>query len=114
MQKKIIAVDFDGTLHTGNRYPYIGEPNTKLINFIKEHENDYIWVLWTCREGKQLQYAIDWLLLEHQLIFHYVNRNVPAMVKKYGDDCRKIFADLYLDDKNVDTLWSLQNRLKRL
>lgn len=32
---KTIAVDFDGTL-SFSRWPKVGEPNTELINFLKD------------------------------------------------------------------------------
>ena len=48
--KKIYAVDFDGTLHRGVRYPLIGTPNYYLIEFLKEkRKKEDIVILWTCR-----------------------------------------------------------------
>lgn len=94
---KIIAVDFDGTL-VNNKYPYIENPNMSLINYIKEHRNCYIWILWTCRQGEQLKLAVDWLKNEQGIEFDYINENVPWLINKYGDT-RKIYADIYIDDK---------------
>ena len=98
-QKKIIAIDFDGTLCHSNTYPFIGEPNTELINFIREHQNDYIFILWTMREGKQLQYAKDWIR-EQGIRFDFYNQNTPWNIAKYGDK-RKIYADFYVDNHNA-------------
>ena len=97
-QKKIIAVDFDGCLAYGD-YPFIGEPNTELINFIREHQNDYIFILWTMREGKQLKYAKDWIR-EQGIRFDFYNQNTPWNIAKYGDK-RKIYADFYVDNNNA-------------
>lgn len=95
--KKIIAVDFDGTL-VHNRYPFCENPNIELINFIKEHRNDYIWILWTCRHGEQLNMAVRYMREEHQVSFDFINQNAPWLIEEFGDT-RKIFADIYIDDK---------------
>ena len=97
--KKIIAVDFDGTL-VKNDYPNISNPNIKLINFIFNNRDKYIFILWTCRHGKDLEEAIDYLWFNFKLKFDYVNENVPELIEQFGDT-RKIFADYYIDDKNV-------------
>ena len=31
--------------------------------------------------------------------FDYINENVPERIQRYGLDCRKIGADIYLDDR---------------
>lgn len=100
VHKKVIAVDFDGTL-VFNHYPFIENPNYELLDFIKQHRRDYTWILWTCREDKQLQYATDWLRDEHGIEFDYVNENVSWQIEEYGNS-RKVWADIYLDDKNAD------------
>ena len=47
----IYAVDFDGTL-CSNAWPDIGEPNTRLIEFLKrERLRGNNVILWTMREG---------------------------------------------------------------
>ena len=58
----IFAVDFDGTL-VKNKYPKIENPNIYLIDFCKNRQlkyNDTI-ILWTCRTGKYLEDAINYL-----------------------------------------------------
>ena len=37
--------------------------------------------------------------MEHGLEFDAVNENLPEMIEWYGNDCRKVFADVYIDDK---------------
>lgn len=98
-QKKIIAIDFDGCLEVGNNYPFIGEPNTELVNFIREHQNDYIFILWTMREGKQLNYAKEWIK-QQGIRFDFYNQNTPWNIAKYGDR-RKVYADYYVDNNNA-------------
>ena len=51
MDRKIIAVDFDGTLSKG-RWPRAGVPNFLLIEkLIQLQQEGHKLILWTCREG---------------------------------------------------------------
>lgn len=96
----VIAVDFDGTL-CKNVYPHIGKPNEPLIlNLINQKRLGNKLILWTCRTGEFLDAAVEWCR-EHGLIFDAVNENVPEAIAMYGGDSRKIYADYYIDDKNV-------------
>ena len=97
---KVIAVDFDGTL-CENKFPDIGEPRLTVIKqvlFEKLIGNKVI--LWTCREGKYLDEALnacnDW-----GLTFDAVNANLPERIEQYGNDCRKVGADEYWDDRGI-------------
>ena len=95
---KTYAVDFDGTLHKGF-YPYIAEPNVDLIKFlIKARQNGDKVILWTCREGEILEPAIAWCR-EQGLEFDAVNDNLPEFKLFYQNNVRKIFADVYIDDR---------------
>ncbi len=98
--KKIIAVDFDGTL-VEDKYPIIGYTNLKLVNWIKENRDKYIFILYTCRHDRELQVAVDFLKNNYDLEFDYINENVKELIEKYGDT-RKIYADYYIDDKNIN------------
>lgn len=101
----IIAVDFDGTLCYGDNYPDIGKPNIKLIEYLKRRRSyGDILILWTCRENKPLQDAIEWCK-KSGLEFDYFNENVPSLIKEYGDDCRKVSADIYIDDRSICNLF---------
>lgn len=94
----VIAVDFDGTLCT-EEWPEIGRPNEPLIDWLKKcrRRGDKV-ILWTCREGKLLEDAVRWCA-EMGLTFDAHNANLPERIAKYGSDCRKIGADLYIDDR---------------
>ena len=97
----IYAVDFDGTL-CESVYPGIGRPNFALIHHLKKKKaKGNILILWTCRCGESLQAAVDWCK-DYGLEFDYINENVPEMINEHGNDCRKIFADVYIDDKAVN------------
>ena len=97
---KIIAVDFDGTLFDTEWPSIIKEPNTELIDWLSYRKacNEDRIILWTCRCGKDLEVAVD-ACAEQGLIFDAVNENLPDMIEKFGGDSRKIFADIYIDDK---------------
>lgn len=96
----IVAVDFDGTL-CKEAYPEIGAPNTEVIEAIKEYKS-YGWkiILWTCRNGVYLDRAVEWCT-KQGLEFDAVNENLPEVEETFGGWTRKIFADVYIDDKNV-------------
>ena len=96
--KKTIAVDFDGTL-CASKWPKIGEPNRELISQLaEEKKKGAALILYTCREGKLLKQAVKWCR-EQGLTFDAVNRNTRERIKAYKGDCRKISADIYIDDK---------------
>ena len=104
---KTIAVDFDGTL-IFNKYPALENPNMDLINFILKYRKHYIWVLWTCRSGQMLQEAVDYMK-SFGIEFDYVNENRPDAIEEWNNDCRKVWADYYIDDKNI-SLKQLKNK----
>ena len=90
----IIAVDFDGTLCIN------GKPNINLIRSLMQRQRmgDEI-ILWTCREGKPLIEAVSFLR-KYGFMPKFVNCNTRTAIKKIGHDSRKVYADVYLDDKN--------------
>lgn len=96
--KKVIAVDFDGTL-CSKKWPGIGEPNRELIQqLIEERKKGTAVVLFSCREKKLLREAVRWCK-EQGLEFDEVNRNIRERIKTYRGDSRKISADIYIDDR---------------
>jgi len=99
----IIAIDFDGTICRG-KYPNIDglQPYAKeVIN--KLYDDGHFLIIWTCRENEMLLKALNWLL-ENGIKFHRVNDHNPDNLKKYGGNTRKVYAHLYIDDKQVGGL----------
>jgi len=95
----IFAIDFDGTI-VENRYPQIGKVNLRGAQFIRELKRlGHVFVLWTCRSGAELDAAVCYLKAMG-LAPDYVNENVPELCAQYGNNCRKVFADYYIDDRN--------------
>ncbi len=109
--KKIIAVDFDGTL-CENSYPNIGKPKDKVIEFVKKLAESCIIVLWSCRRGVFLDDAVAWCR-EHGIRLDYINENSTHIIARFNGDCRKIYADLYIDDRAIGIeeieQWKQQN-----
>ena len=96
----IIAVDFDGTL-CGNAWPEIGAPRKGVIEYVKhQRQNGAKLILWTNRVGQRLDEAVAWCR-EQGVEFDAVNGNLPEIVQEFGADCRKVYADQYIDDKAV-------------
>lgn len=91
----IVAVDFDGTLQIN------GTANVNLIQKLKraQKQGDII-ILWTCREGQRLAEALLFLQ-SYNFKPNYVNSNCPEAIIRTKCDSRKIFADVYIDDKSA-------------
>lgn len=98
-RKTVVAVDFDGTL-CHSEFPNCGEPNIKLIASLKLIQDKCILILWTCRVGAALEIALKWSK-DQGLNFKYANENCQQSLDQYGNDCRKILADVYIDDRSV-------------
>ena len=96
-----IAVDFDGTIVT-HRYPDIGKEVPFAIKTLKMLQKDgHRLILWSVREGKLLQDAVDWCR-ERGLEFYAVNRDYPEEEKEKNQNfSRKLKADVWIDDRNV-------------
>ena len=100
----IIAVDFDGTI-VEHQYPAIGKELPYAIDVLKKlQEEKHRLILWTVREGKLLEDAVNFCR-ERGLEFYAVNRDYPEEEK--GKNChytRKLKADLWIDDRNLGGL----------
>lgn len=99
---EIWAVDFDGTI-VEDRYPEIGEPDMMLIGNLIEARNAGIkLVLWTCRdnhnEHKLLNKAVEFCK-SVGLEFDAVNTNIKEVKSMFDNDTRKVYANMYIDDK---------------
>lgn len=96
----IIAVDFDGTI-VEHQYPAIGREKPFAIDTLKKLAKErHRLILWTVREGKLLQEAVDFCK-ERGLEFYAINRNYPE--EKYSKE-RKLKAELWIDDRNLGGL----------
>ncbi|MCD8290409.1 MAG: hypothetical protein LUC91_02785 [Prevotella sp.] len=100
-----IALDFDGTI-VEHKYPEIGEEIPFAIDTIKKLIADHHKIiLWTVREGKLLDDAVQWCK-DRGVEFYAVNKDYPeengSASNKYFS--RKIKAEVFIDDCNVGGL----------
>lgn len=104
-----VAVDFDGTLCT-DEFPEIGMPKEKCIAYVKRlaAEGSKL-ILHTCRENgtrKLLDEAVEFCEQQGISLFA-VNENpdneYPVQFGLRHDQGRKVYADLYIDDKAVNS-----------
>nr|DAE38853.1 MAG TPA: nucleotidase 5'-nucleotidase [Caudoviricetes sp.] len=96
----ILAVDFDGTL-VENKFPEIGEVNPVIWKAVSAYQAmGWKIILWSCRTETMLQDAVDFCA-ERGLTFDAVNENLPEVQTYYGGDTRKVFANMYIDDRSA-------------
>lgn len=95
----IIAVDFDGTI-VRHKYPAIGKEIPYAVKTLKLlQEKGHKVILWTYRSGKELEKAIDFCN-KRGLEFYAINNNYAD--EEYNNSySRKIYADIYIDDRNI-------------
>lgn len=100
----LIAVDFDGTI-VEHRYPEIGREIPFATQTLRQLIKDrHQLILWTVREGKLLDDAIEWCR-ERGVEFWAVNKDYPEEdVTKNAHFSRKIKADVFIDDSMVGGL----------
>lgn len=100
----IYGIDFDGTI-VEEKFPAIGKPIKETIKFINNLQwEGHKWILITMREGELLDNAVGWLMSQG-LKPDAINDNLPARIEKWGNNPRKIYADVYIDDHNAGGLY---------
>lgn len=103
-RRKIIAVDFDGTLFEQMEekdWPNPGAPRQAVIDYVLDQQRQGArLILWTNRTGRPLGIAVQ-KCHEYGIDFDAINANLPEMIEKYDNDCRKVFADEYIDDRAI-------------
>lgn len=101
----IIATDFDGIL-CENAFPEIGKPNYRIISLVRQLiDLGAEVILWTCRCEGELKAAVDWCS-DYGLHFCAVNDDAPSNKTQYKgvykDPPRKVYADIYIDDHDLE------------
>lgn len=78
----VIAVDFDGTLTDKDIFPQIGEMKEYALEAIHNLQaaGNKI-VLWTCREGRYLDDAREWLN-EHGIDLDFYNKRTNYYINE--------------------------------
>ncbi len=113
----ILAIDFDGTI-VKHKYPKIGETQLFAFETLKElQKQGHKLILWTYRAGKELDEALDFCK-KNGLEFYAVNKNYPEEKFEESSISRKIYADIYIDDRNIggfpgwSKIWEMLNKGK--
>jgi len=108
----LIAIDFDGTIVT-HEYPSIGKEIPFAFATLKKLIDDgHRLILWTVREGQQLQEAVDFCRSKG-VDFYAVNSNYPEQLPQGEMQPRKLMVDLFVDDRNIGGLpdWGVIYRM---
>ena len=72
-----------------------------MIAYLKKRQsNGDKLILWTSRNEDQTRQAVEWCKAQG-LTFDAVNENLPEIIEAFGGDSRKIFANEYIDDRNL-------------
>ncbi|MDD4053130.1 MAG: hypothetical protein PHR28_14690 [candidate division Zixibacteria bacterium] len=100
MRSLVLAIDFDGTIAI-DRYPEVGRLKRQAKEYLDRlYDDGHRIIINSCRAG----YGEDKMrqFLDAQGIrYHAINSNLPDRIAAYQNDCRKVGADLYIDDKGV-------------
>jgi hypothetical protein len=110
----ILAIDFDLTIADG-LWPEIGNLRENAKDVINSlYEEGFQIRIWTCRTDAA-QDAAQAFLDQHGVRYHGINTNCPERVAFYGNDSRKMGADIYIDDKCLMGLppWNEIGRIVR-
>lgn len=91
----IIGIDFDGTCVT-DLFPYVGD-NIGAASVLRKLADKNLLILYTVRDGKYLQDAVDWFKYNH-INLYSVNYN-PEPVSSSP----KLYCNYYIDDRNIGT-----------
>jgi hydroxymethylpyrimidine pyrophosphatase-like HAD family hydrolase len=95
----IIAIDFDGTI-VEHQYPEIGRIRPFAFETLQALQSKkHRLILWTHRSGQLLEEAVEFCRA-NGIEFYAVNKNYPEETWSEHDS-RKIFADMYIDDRNL-------------
>lgn len=100
---KVIAIDFDGTI-VEDKFPEVGKTKPRALLVIKKliREGHKI-VIWTCRDYGIINDYLKKNFKGMEQMFIYINENPPELRAKFGNDPRKLGADLFIDDKALFT-----------
>jgi hypothetical protein len=96
----VLAIDFDDTIAI-TEWPEIKglrENAKEVIN--KLYDEGHQIIIWTCRTD-HTQDAAEKFLIANGIKYHRINANCPKLCEVFGNDSRKIGADLYIDDKGI-------------
>lgn len=97
--KRIVAIDFDGTITETNEFPNIGKARKDASFYINKWKKEgFIIIIWTCRSEPDDLNNVRNFLLNNNIPYDYINENYEEMdFKPYP----KIFYNYLLDDRTI-------------
>lgn len=97
----ILSVDFDGIITHSDNFPAIENPDLDMIDMLKrlKEQHHVALILNTCRIHTE---PVVEFCRGYGLTFDAVNDNLPEAVEYFGNNTRKVHADVYLDDKALN------------
>ncbi|NLA81193.1 MAG: hypothetical protein GX853_10710 [Chloroflexi bacterium] len=100
MKHLTIVIDFDGTI-VNERYPDIDRLKRGAKKCINElYDAGQIIIINSCRSGDHEMLMRDFLR-ENGVKYHTINNNYPQNIENHGSDSRKLYGDIYIDEKCV-------------
>jgi len=97
----VVAIDFDKTIYN-SEFPEVGvvfKTAREYINLL--HRDGYYIVINSCRTlGIDVETA-KFALKADDIKYDKFNENNPSWITAFGNDSRKIGADIYIDDKSL-------------
>jgi hypothetical protein len=97
---KYIIIDFDGTIATLN-YPNLGNVKNHAVRVIQRiKDNGGKIAIWTCRcddDERKVKEFLD----KHEIPYDKFNEPFDEMNIMFGGNPRKIYGDVYIDDKEL-------------
>ena len=100
-QMPVISIDFDGCI-VEDKWPEIGEEIPGAVSTINGWYDAGYWIIInSCRTNLELHNMAHWLR-DNGAQHHTINKNLVWRVCMFGTDPRKIGADVYIDDHNID------------
>jgi ribonucleotide monophosphatase NagD (HAD superfamily) len=100
LKYKRIACDFDGTI-AYDAFPEVGgfKPHAeRVLKKIKEYGGQII--IWTCRTSYQAELVKE-MLQKAGVKYDAFNDNLKESLDIFPDNSRKVFADIYIDDRSI-------------
>ena len=98
----VISIDFDGVI-VEDAWPEVGDIIPGARETIRKwYDVDGHWIIInSCRTGDELEAMIG-VLNYYKIPFDAINENLAWRIAQYGTDPRKIGADIYIDDHNIE------------
>jgi len=101
MKKLTISIDFDGVLND-SEYPEIGEIDSGKIRIIRDWiDRGHTVIFNSCRPTDIIEKVLKPYFMFGRACYSYFNSSTHENIEKFGDETRKIYADVYIDDHNI-------------